>query len=147
MAQTSMDAIQLLMDDHQKVSSLFQQAQGGGNMQQVFLQIQQELQIHTSIEEEIFYPACQSQMSDLIREAKQEHDKVDQLLQQMSSAESGQMMTMLQELKQNVEHHVHEEEGELFPKARQALGQDRIRQLGDQMMERKQQLMQQRRAA
>jgi len=147
MAQTSMDAIQLLMDDHQKVSSLFQQAQGGGNMQQLFPQIQQELQIHTSIEEEIFYPACQQQMGDLIREAKQEHDKVDQILQRMSSAEGGQMVSMLQQLKQNVEHHVQEEESELFPKARQTLGQDRIRQLGDQMMERKQQLMQERRAA
>jgi len=151
MAQGTNDPISMLTSDHEKVRGLFKecQSQSGQGRQQCFQQIKQELEIHTAIEEEIFYPACEPQMGDMIKEAKQEHDKVDQILMQMGSMDMGgnDFGSKLQELIQNVEHHAGEEEHEMFPKARQTMDQGQLSQLGQRMMERKQQLMSQRRAA
>lgn len=148
MATGSTDAIALLTSDHEQVKSMFQQVENAGAHQknQLALQIRDALKAHTTIEEEIFYPALESQMQDRIREARQEHKQVDQILARMGNiqAEDVRFNEMLRELKQNVEHHVQEEESEMFPQARRLLGEDRLRQLGEQLQQRKSALMGQR---
>jgi hemerythrin superfamily protein len=138
-----MDAIQLLKSDHRKVEQLFQQAmQGGGSQQlkQLCAQIDKELTIHAEIEEKIFYPAVRQQAPDLIKEGYQEHGQVKLLLNQIAAAEptSSEGKQLLTKLQQAVQHHVQEEENQLFPKVQQSMGQ-MLSQLGQQMQQAKQQ--------
>ena len=98
--------------------------------------------MHTQIEEQIFYPALRSfeETKDLIPEAFEEHQEVKDILEEMSSLNPGndEFMDKLTELRDSVEHHVEEEEGEMFPKAEQVLGQSRLQELGRQMQQMKQ---------
>ena len=134
-----MDAFNLLKEDHRKVEELFEQlesAQGQAKMR-VFEQIKSELELHTHIEEKVFYPALEKpkQTHDLTLEAYEEHDVVKKLLQELSRARTAneEWEAKAKVLQENVEHHVEEEEGELFPKASSALGADEIEALGEQM--------------
>jgi hemerythrin-like domain-containing protein len=134
-----MDAFSLLKADHRKVEELFQQleAASGNSKLRVFEQIKTELDLHTHIEEKIFYPALEKpkQTHDLTLEAYEEHDVVKKLLKELSRAktagEEGEAQAKV--LKENVEHHVEEEENELFPKADAALSEEDIEALGERM--------------
>jgi hemerythrin-like domain-containing protein len=134
-----MDAFNLLKADHRKVEELFEQlesAKGQAKMR-VFEQIKTELDLHTHIEEKIFYPALEKpkQTHDLTLEAYEEHDVVKKLLQELSRARTAneEWEAKAKVLQENVEHHVEEEEGELFPKAEAALSEEQIETLGEQM--------------
>ena len=134
-----MDAFNLLKADHRKVEELFSQLESasGQAKMRVFEQIKMELELHTHIEEKIFYPALEKpkQTHDLTLEAYEEHDVVKKLLQQMSKAKSAteEWQAQAKVLQENVEHHVEEEETELFEKAEAALSEEQIEALGEQM--------------
>jgi hemerythrin-like domain-containing protein len=102
------------------------------------------LKVHTKLEEEIFYPAMREkggELADMIAEATEEHHVVDLLvaeLEKLNSADE-QYDAKFTVLMENVEHHVEEEEGQLFPKAGKAL-RGELDELGDEMSERKVQL-------
>jgi len=134
-----MDAFSLLKADHRKVEDLFSQLESasGQAKMRVFEQIKMELELHTHIEEKFFYPALEKpkQTHELTLEAYEEHDVVKKLLQQMSRAKSAteEWEAQAKVLQENVEHHVEEEENELFPKAEAALGEEEIEALGEQM--------------
>jgi len=134
-----MDAFNLLKADHRKVEELFSQLESasGQAKMRVFEQIKMELELHTHIEETIFYPALEKpkQTHDLTLEAYEEHDVVKKLLQQMSKAKSAteEWEAQAKVLQENVEHHVEEEENELFTKAEAALSEEQIEALGEQM--------------
>lgn len=134
-----MDAFSLLKEDHRKVEDLFEQlesARGQAKMR-VFEQIKTELELHTHIEETVFYPALEKpkQTHDLTLEAYEEHDVVKKLLQELSRAKTAneEWEAKAKVLQENVEHHVEEEEGELFTKAEAALSEEQIETLGEQM--------------
>jgi hemerythrin superfamily protein len=145
-----MDAVSLIEQDHRNVEDLFKQFETAGpqaykTKDDLVLQITQELTAHATIEEEVFYPAVTASAAgegeELVEEAVEEHQEVKQLL-----AELGQMTAQddgfddkVQTLIDNVRHHV-EEESEMLAKARQVLGAERLRQLGERMAERKEQL-------
>src|SRR5690349_5680496 len=139
-----MDAFQLLKADHQKVAQLFDQLESadGRSKLQVFEQIRTELELHTLIEETYFYPALEKpkQTHDLTLEAYEEHDVVKNLLQELSGSRNpnDEWEAQAKVLRENVEHHVEEEENELFPKAQQVLSEDEVEELGDQMAAEKQ---------
>jgi hemerythrin-like domain-containing protein len=140
-----MDAFNLLKTDHRKVEELFSQlesASGGQAKMRVFQQIKTELELHTHIEETIFYPALEEpkQTHDLTLEAYEEHDVVKKLLQELSRAKNPneEWEAKAKVLQENVEHHVEEEEGELFPKASSALSAEEIETLGEEMEAEKQ---------
>jgi len=134
-----MDAFSLLKADHRKVEDLFAQLESarGQSKMRLFQQIQTELELHTHIEETIFYPALEKpkQTHDLTMEAYEEHDVVKKLLEEMSKAKSPteEWDAKAKVLQENVEHHVEEEESELFPKAEAALGDEEIETLGEQL--------------
>ncbi|HKV33254.1 MAG TPA: hemerythrin domain-containing protein [Pyrinomonadaceae bacterium] len=134
-----MDAFNLLKEDHRKVEELFEQLESsrGAAKLRVFEQIKMELDLHTHIEEKIFYPALEKprQTHDLTLEAYEEHDVVKKLLKEMSKAKSAteEWEAQGKVLQENVEHHVEEEENELFPKAQSALSEEEIEELGEEM--------------
>jgi hemerythrin HHE cation binding domain-containing protein len=138
-----MDAFNLLKADHRKVEDLFSQLESarGQAKLRVFEQIKTELELHTHIEEKVFYPALEKpeETHDLTLEAYEEHDVVKKLLQQMSRAKSAteEWEAQAEVLQENVEHHVEEEENELFEKAQKALSEEEIETLGERMMTEK----------
>lgn len=134
-----MDAFSLLKADHQKVAALFEQLEAARGKAKlgVFNQIKTELELHTHIEEKIFYPAVEKpeETHDLTLEAYEEHDVVKKLLKELSRAKSAddEWEAQAKVLQENVEHHVEEEENELFPKAENVLSEEDIEDLGERM--------------
>jgi len=134
-----MDAFELLKADHQKVAELFEllEAASGKRKLDVFKRIQSELEVHTHIEETIFYPALEKpeETHDLTLEAYEEHKVVKTLLTELSGARSAtdEWQAKAKVLRENVEHHVDEEENELFDKANDALSDEEIESLGERM--------------
>ena len=138
-----MDAFNLLKADHRKVAELFEQLESASGKRKldVFKQIKTELDLHAHIEEKIFYPALEkpSETHDLTLEAYEEHKQVKTLLRQLSRARtaSEEWQAKAKVLQENVEHHVDEEENELFKKAGSVLSDDEIEELGMRMEEEK----------
>jgi iron-sulfur cluster repair protein YtfE (RIC family) len=141
--QGTRDAIALLTSDHRTVDRLLAQARRDATVVET---IREELEAHSTIEEEIFYPAVREALKEegreMVEEAVHEHNEVRSLLDELVSmdTEDAGYASTLGELKEKIEHHVKEEEGEMFPQARQALGQERLRQLGQQLESRKEEL-------
>ena len=145
------DAIALLKTDHATVKKMFEKEgkltkKDGEKKASLFNQIKAALEVHAAIEEEIFYPAVKKARSehvkDEVREAYEEHKQIKSLLAQVSSiTPADETYDMkIKVLKEDVEHHVKEEEGEMFPDAKRLLGESRIVELGAQLEARKQAL-------
>jgi len=138
-----MDAFNLLKADHRKVAELFEQLESASGKRKldVFKQIKTELDLHAHIEEKIFYPALEepSETHDLTLEAYEEHKQVKTLLRQLSRARSAseEWQAKAKVLQENVEHHVDEEENELFKKAGSVLSDEEIEELGMRLEEEK----------
>jgi hemerythrin superfamily protein len=147
-----MNAFQLLKEDHQKVSGIFQQIEPTTERAQktrteLFAQLKQELDIHARIEETIFYPSIKraAETREIVLEGFEEHHVIKMLLKELEAmpVDTEEWAAKIKVLQENVEHHVEEEEGEMFQKARDVLSEDEINQLGQQMEEMKRQLQQQ----
>jgi iron-sulfur cluster repair protein YtfE (RIC family) len=141
-----MDAIALLKADHEKVDSLFSQLEettesAEKTREELFTKLKQELDLHTHVEEKIFYPALKEadETRDIVLESFQEHHVVKVLLRELDAmaVTSETWTAKLKVLKENVEHHVEEEEGEMFPKARTVLNSDQLEELGTLIKEEK----------
>jgi hemerythrin-like domain-containing protein len=134
-----MDAFELLKADHKKVAELFDrlEAASGKAKLDVFEQINSELELHTHIEEKIFYPAIEKpeETHDLTLEAYEEHEVVKTLLAELAGAKTAddEWQAKAKVLQENVEHHVEEEENELFDKAGDVLSDEEIKALGNRM--------------
>jgi len=141
------DAIALLKEDHRTVARLFKEfesAKGDDRKEKLARQICLELSIHTAIEEEIFYPACQGTVDeDLLKETYVEHDAAKLL---MAEIEAGSEKcdeffdSKVKVLQEEIEHHVEEEEkpGGLFAQARK--GKMDLDSLGEKLAARKKEL-------
>jgi len=146
------DAIALLKKDHEKVRGLLgdldkSAMHGGPKAEKLVTQIDTELKIHTTIEEEIFYPAYREAVrskedKQLYFEAKEEHHVVDLVLPEVNDGEKGgeEFAAKAKVLKELVEHHAGEEEKEMFPKARKVFSRTELQDLGDRMAQRKKEL-------
>jgi len=142
------DAIALLKADHRKVEDLFEKFEHarGDHKQALVQQICTELCIHTMIEEEIFYPACQGKIEDddLLEESYVEHDGAKVLIAELLDSEPDAAFydAKVSVLSEMIKHHVKEEEKRsegLFAQAKEA-GLD-TQALGERLLERKQALM------
>ena len=141
-----MDAIALLKADHEKVDALFSQLEetterAEKTREELFTKLKQELDLHAHVEEKIFYPAIKEaeETRDITMEAFQEHHVVKVLLRELDAmgVTSETWTAKLKVLKENVEHHVEEEEEEMFPKARTVLSADQLEELGTLIEEEK----------
>jgi iron-sulfur cluster repair protein YtfE (RIC family) len=142
------DAISLLIEDHEHVKHLFEQFENLGeramvSKKKLATEICTELTRHSTVEEEIFYPAVRSagkQFEDKIDEAVVEHGSVKQLIADILALEAADELfdAKVKVLSEQVEHHVQEEEGELFPKVRKTKLD--LVALGQQMAERKEEI-------
>ena len=147
------DAIALLKQDHEKVRELLGSLENatGARRTKLLAQVEQELKVHTTIEEEIFYPAYREaarakQDQTLYYEALEEHHVVDMVMPDMASGENAEeLKAKAKVLKELVEHHADEEEKDMFPRAKKALDRDELRDLGERMQARKEELTAKRR--
>jgi hemerythrin superfamily protein len=141
------DSTEMLKADHQKVRDLFQQYMAASDQtakQHIAEQVFVELEIHAQLEETVFYPAFEAAADEegkqLIEEARQEHQTVKDLIAELRDlAVTDKFDARFRELMENVEHHVQEEEREMFPEAAELLAEDDA-ELMDEMQEMKEQL-------
>jgi hemerythrin superfamily protein len=146
-----MDVIQLLKKDHKTVQKLFkdfEEATGSRGAQKksaLAQQICQALSVHAQVEEELVYPAFQENrsMKELLSEAKEEHHVAKLLIAEIEQLQPSdeQYDAKVKVLCEYVMHHVKEEEKEIFPQAQRKLSSKRLAALGEQVEERRNELM------
>jgi hemerythrin superfamily protein len=134
-----MDPFKLLKHDHETVSRLFKRIESAsGRVKLVrFRKLKKELDVHAHVEETIFYPALKNanESRDITLEGYEEHKVIKKLLAELDRAKkpSDEWTAKFTVLRENVEHHVDEEEGELFSKAKDVLTTEQAEALGDEM--------------
>lgn len=141
-----MDVFSLLKQDHKEAKQLFEKIENSTSRaiklrEKTMQQLAQELEMHTSLEEEILYPRLKQidDLKDMILESYEEHHVATQLLQEITemTADEEQWKAKVTVLKEIIEHHVREEEKELFPKAHKAIGKEEAAELGKRVEEEK----------
>jgi iron-sulfur cluster repair protein YtfE (RIC family) len=145
------DAIKLLKDDHAQVKKLFAQYEklakahaDSSSREALALDICDKLSVHTTIEEEIFYPAAREALGeekdDLVDEATVEHGSAKDLIALLQSSDpNGDLYdARVKVLGEYIDHHVNEEQTEMFPKVK---GKIDAKAVGMQLQRRKEQLM------
>ena len=147
-----MNAFEILKKDHREVDSMMailEKAKGDAasdtSHKQTFEMMREALTVHAEAEETIVYPALEEfdETEDQAEHSYDEHAEVKSMLAQMGELEpsSDEFQTLLSELKTSVQHHVKEEEGELFPKGEELLGEAELEEMGREIMEFKQEGM------
>ena len=143
-----MNALTLLKDDHAKVKKMLDELdetteRAEKTRTEGLAKLKQELTIHEAIEEEIFYPALKqhAEAKDIVLEAYEEHDVVNTIMSEIEATptEDETWAAKFTVMKENLEHHIEEEEGEMFEKARDVFDEATLEQLGERMQARKEQ--------
>jgi hemerythrin superfamily protein len=149
------DAVALLKADHKKVKELFEQVEDTGDrakaqLQRLGDQICQELTVHTQIEEQIFYPAVKERTQrghkeekDMVLEAYEEHAAAKQVIKDIQAVDSSDesFKPKVKTLSELIDHHVKEEEHEMFPAIKKLFEEEELVELGARMAELKAKLM------
>ena len=147
MATETMDAIKMLEEDHKKVKELLTELEstterGVQKRERLFATIKGEMMVHETIEEEIFYPELKShpKAEDIVLEGFEEHHVVDLLMGELERLDVSDETwgAKAKVMKENIEHHIEEEETEMFPQARKVFDESELTELGAQMTARKQ---------
>jgi hypothetical protein len=145
-----MDAIALLKQDHDKVKGLLEDLEktterGVKARTELFATLKGEMIVHETIEEEIFYPELKNhpKAKDIVLEGFEEHHVVDLLMGELEalSVDDESWGAKALVMKENIEHHIEEEEGEMFKTARQVFDRDELLDLGERMQARKEAAM------
>jgi hemerythrin-like domain-containing protein len=143
-----MDVIKLLKEDHKKVKKLLDELEStteraANTRERLFAKIQSELKLHELVEEEIVYPAFRKQckLKDIVLEGYEEHHVVDLIMDEIAgeSVTDESWAAKVKVMKENVEHHVEEEEDKMFPQARKLFKDEELEMLGEQVEQRKRQ--------
>ncbi len=141
-----MDIYTYLEKDHRKVSDLMKQlvnASKDAEREDIFEEIRNELLLHAETEEQTFYQALKEgdeELQDKESHAEEEHDEIRRLLNACDDEECGTDLWLINfgQLKYAVEHHVEEEEEQIFPKARKTIPQSKAKALAEEMESLKQ---------
>jgi hemerythrin-like domain-containing protein len=143
------DALSILHDDHKRVQKLFKQFEKADHediaaLREIAEQTCAELELHAALEEEVFYPALREALNEadleLVEEAHIEHDSAKQLIAQLRALQPGdaKYAATFTVLGEYVNHHIDEEEDELFKRAKRAKLD--VEALGETMQERRSQM-------
>ena len=141
-----MDALRLLKEDHDRVKKLLAEIESTTERavkkrEELFARIKDELTVHEAIEEEIFYPALKEhpKAKEIVLEGYEEHHAVDVLVEELTEVpfDDETWGAKFSVIKENVEHHIQEEEGEMFKKARQVFDRSELEELGTRMEDRR----------
>jgi hemerythrin superfamily protein len=145
-----MDALKLLKTDHDKVKKLLAELEetterGVKTREQLFATIKGELTVHETIEEEIFYPELKThpRAKEIVLEGYEEHNVVDTLMSELeeTAVDDETWGPKAKVMKENIEHHIEEEEGDMFAAARKVFEESELEDLGARMERRKQSAM------
>lgn len=143
------NAITMLKADHATIKRLLRELnetseRATKQRESLVQQIEQLVKMHSQIEEEVFYPAFKAKTrntdaEDMFYEAAEEHHVVDMVLPALKAAnpKSHEFSAKAKVLRELIEHHIREEEREMFAHARQVFSEDQLRELGDLMQSRK----------
>ena len=146
-----MDALKLLKEDHARIKPLLAEIKetterAEKTRSELFSRIKQELTVHEIIEEEIFYPELKAhpKAKDIVLEGYEEHHVVDLLMGELEAlpVEDESWGAKALVMKENVEHHIEEEEGEMFKTARSVFDKGELEDLGARMETRRTQAKQ-----
>jgi hemerythrin-like domain-containing protein len=146
----SMSAISLLKRDHDNLKGLLRELEptterAVKTRTELFARIKQELTVHEAIEEEIFYPTLKQhpRAKEIVLEGYEEHNVVDTLMSELEAlpVDDETWGAKASVMIENIEHHIEEEEGEMFTKARQVFDEQELDELGNVMAERKAELL------
>jgi hemerythrin-like domain-containing protein len=141
-----MNALTLLEEDHRKVKRLLAELEattqrGVKTRSELFERIKSELTVHEVIEEEIFYPTLKQhpRAKEIVLEGYEEHDVVDRLMSELAElpVDDETWGPKAKVMIENIEHHIEEEEGDMFVKARQVLDRQELIDLGEAIAKRK----------
>lgn len=135
-----MDIYSYLKKDHRKVSDLMEKVlntHSPARRESLFDTIAEELLLHAETEQATFYAALENEeeTEERIEDAKDEHEEIKEYIARLlrMSADTEEWMELFGEFKHAVEHHVHEEEGRVFEKARRILSDDEAQELAEEM--------------
>lgn len=145
---TAKNAVDLIKADHERVIGLYQdyETAGGDDKQWLAEKIMTELDIHSKLEEEIFYPAVRRKVDreeqELISEAMEEHRAVRESIEELRSLEPDDESfdNKVQDMMQDVQHHIDQEESDILLLAQEELA-DELEDLGAEMQKRRQELI------
>ncbi len=144
-----MNALKLLKQDHDEVKSMLSDLESTTERAEKtrtegLATLKAELEVHEAIEEEIFYPALKDhpKTKDLALEGYEEHHVVDMVMDELEGVDVSDetWAAKFAVMKENLEHHIEEEEGEMFDQAEKVFDDDELEELGDRMQARKEEL-------
>jgi len=140
------EAIKLLKQDHDEVKKIMEKLdttteRGVKTREELFTKLKNEMEVHEIIEEEIFYPALKEhpKAKEIVLEGYEEHHVVDTIMGEISAVpyDDETWGAKFSVMKENIEHHIEEEEGDMFKTARQVLSKQELEELGERMEQRK----------
>jgi len=140
------DALRLMEQDHIEVKGLLEQLgrtdeDAEETREQIFTELRQQLEAHETMEEEVFYPSLveHPKAREVVLEGYEEHHAVDLLLEDIADVpyEGEEWTAKFKVIRENIEHHIEEEEGEMFSRARNVFSDEELEELGGEMEERK----------
>jgi hemerythrin HHE cation binding domain-containing protein len=143
-----MDALTMLEDEHAKMRKLLEELEstterGVKTRAELFSTIKGSLTLHEIIEEEIFYPALKShpRAEEIVLEGYEEHHVVDLVMAELEDlpVDDESWGAKAKVMHENVEHHMKEEEGDMFTSARSIFDREELEELGERMAARKDQ--------
>jgi hemerythrin-like domain-containing protein len=120
----------------EKLFAQFEKSENAEDKEALFQEIADQLAIHTKLEEQIFYPSVRAKRTeDMLLEAFVEHTSAKRLLADLLEGDAGDAVfdAQMKVLKEQIEHHVEEEEGQLFPVAKKLLGKEELVALAQEM--------------
>lgn len=144
-----MNALAMLKQDHDQARKLMAELEGttaraARTRREGFERLARDLTVHEKLEEEFFHPALKEhgEAREWVLEAVEEHKLVDHIKAQLGDTpyEAEEWLAKFRTMRENVEHHIEEEERELFPRARRLLGSE-LERMGEQMLERREGLV------
>ena len=140
-----MDALKLIKSDHERLADILEEAldtEEPRERAELLHRMRAELMAHERIEETVFYPALRTdaKAKDIVREGYEEHHVIDMILDELLDVpeELDEWKAKMKVLKENIEHHIEEEEGEMFKIAKKVFDEETLEELGAKMQAAKQ---------